>query len=114
MKSGSRTSGRTLLRPVLDEGRGKQRRLEVVEVNAGQGLRDVQFARFAVQADAVPVEHAVGRVRVLLDFKDDQPRAERVNPSAGQEHGVARPHAHAMKALGHGAGLDLAARTRRG
>ena len=67
----------------------------------------MQFARFAVQAEAVPIEHPIGRVGVLLDFKDDQARAERVNPAAGQEHGVARPHAHAMKTLGHGASLDL-------
>src|SRR5262249_37156345 len=69
-----------------------QGRLEVVEVDASQGLLDVQFARFAVQTDAVPVEYAIGGIRILLNFENDQSRADSVNASAPQKHGVAFVH----------------------
>ncbi len=48
------------------------RRLEVIEINAGERLGDVQLARLALQPDAIPIEHPVSGVRVLLDFKNYQ------------------------------------------
>ena len=60
---------------------GDERRLEVVKVDAGQRLCDVEFARFVVETCAVPVEHAVGGVGVLLDFKNNVPRADGVEAS---------------------------------
>src|SRR5882724_185709 len=39
-----------------------QFRFKVIKINARERLRDVQFARLAVEAGAVPVEHAIRRV----------------------------------------------------
>src|SRR5712672_679747 len=73
--------------------------LEIVEINAGERLRDVQFARLAVESNAIPVEYAVGRVRVLLDLKNHQAVADGMNAAAGQEQRVARAHRDAMKTI---------------
>ena len=43
-----------------------------IEINARERLRDVQFARLAIKADAVPVKDAIRRVRVLLDLKNHE------------------------------------------
>src|SRR5579884_3136890 len=48
---------------------------KIFKINAGERLLNVQFARHAVQPDAVPIKHAIGGVRVLLDFKNDIARA---------------------------------------
>ena len=39
-----------------------QFRLEVIEINAGERLRNMQFARLAVKADTVPIDDAIRRV----------------------------------------------------
>ena len=83
------------------------RRLEIVEINARKRLRDVQFARLAIQPDAVPIEYPVSGVRVLLDFKNHQAGADGVDAAAGQEHRVARAHGNAMETFRHFAGPDF-------
>src|SRR5688572_11665043 len=57
---------------------GDKAGLKVIEINAGERLRDVELSKLSIEAAAVPVEDAVGRVRVLLDFEDDIPRADGV------------------------------------
>ena len=58
----------------------------------------MQLPRLASRMiDAVPVEHTIGRVRVLLDLKNHQARADRVDPSAGQEHRIATFDRQAME-----------------
>jgi hypothetical protein len=42
----------------------------------------VKLARFAVQAEAVPIEDPVRRVAVLLDLVDEQPAAKRMQAAA--------------------------------
>ena len=51
--------------------------------------------------DAVPVEHAIGRVRILLDFKNHQAGADGMDAAARQKHRVARAHRNAMKTFRH-------------
>ena len=68
----------------------------------------MQLARFAVQSKPVPVENAVGRVRVLLDLKNHNAGADGMNAAARKEHHIPRLHRHAMKAICHRAVLDLA------
>ena len=72
----------------------------VGEVNRGERFGDVECARFSVEARAVPVEDAVGRVAVLLDLHDEAAGADRVAAPARDEHRVARPHWHAVEQVG--------------
>src|SRR5437016_1019261 len=72
-----------------------QRRFEILEVDALQRLFHVQLARFAVQSRPVPVENAVGRVRVLLDLKHHNAGADGMNAAARKEHHIPRLHRHA-------------------
>lgn len=65
------------------------RGLEVVEVDAGEGMSDVEVAGLAVETEAVPVEDAVGRIGVLLDFVDEESRADGVEAAGGDENGIA-------------------------
>ena len=84
----------------------RERRLEIVEINARERLGNVQFARFAVEAHAVPIEYPVSGVRVLLDFENHQAGADGVDPAAGQKHRVARAHGNAVETFRHFAGLN--------
>jgi len=38
----------------------------------------MEFARFAIESEAIPIEDAVGRVGVLLDFVNQESCADRV------------------------------------
>ncbi len=78
-----------------------QLRLKVIKINARQRLRDVQVARLAIETNAVPVEHAICRVRVLLDLKNHQAIANGVDATTRQKHRVAGAHRNAMKTIGH-------------
>ena len=91
-----------------------QLRLEVIEIDARQRLRQMQIARMAVQAHAVPIEHAVGGIGILLDLKDHQAVADGMDPPARQEHRVAGAHRDAVKAIGHVAVVDLLLELRAG
>jgi hypothetical protein len=67
----------------------------------------MESARISVQANTVPIEDAVGGVGVLLDFENDEARADGMDAPAGQEHGVAGFDLNPMEAVSDGSGLDL-------
>src|SRR5437867_549912 len=67
-----------------------QVRLEIIEVYALERLFDVKLAWLPVQSKTVPVKHAIGRVRILLDLENNDPGADAMHASAGQEHCVTR------------------------
>ena len=73
---------------------------EVVEVNAGKRLRDMEFARFAVESAAIPIEDTVGGVGVLLDFVNQESGADRVEAAGGNEDRVTGLGAYRMHAVG--------------
>lgn len=79
---------------------------EIVEVDAGEGLGDVEFAWVAIEAGAVPIEDAVGGVRVLLDFVDQESRADGVEAAGGDEDGVAGGGGEGVDEVGDGAVVD--------
>ena len=90
-----------------DVAGGDEGGLEVVKIDAGEGLRDVEFAGFAIEAFAVPIVHAVGGVGVLLDLEDDEAAADGVDAAAGEKHGIASANGDAMETISDGAGVDL-------
>ena len=71
----------------------------IFEVDACERLFDVQIAGLAAFVDAIPVEHAISRIRVLLHFKNHEARANGMHAAAGQEHRVARFHRHTMETI---------------
>src|SRR5262245_25920461 len=73
---------------------------KILEVNAGQRLLDMQLARLAIEPDSVPIKDPIGRVGILLDFKDEQPGANGVKASARQKNGVAGFDGNTMNTLG--------------
>ena len=58
--------------------RGVHGGLKIVKVDAGKRLADVELAGGAIESEAVPIEDAVGGVRVLLDFVDEKPLMKKV------------------------------------
>ena len=69
-----------------------------IEVDALQGFGDVKLPGFAVVAEAVPVEDAVGRVGGRLDLGDEQARSDGVGGSGRQEMAFAWLHGHPGRA----------------
>jgi hypothetical protein len=88
--------------------------LEVVEIDARERFLDVQFARLAVKADAVPVVNAIRGVGILLDLEDHIAAADGMDASAGQEQRGVLFGFDAMKAFRHGAVRDAALEFRAG
>ncbi len=66
----------------------------------------MEFARFAVESEAVPIENAVGRVGVLLDFVNQESRADRMEAAGGDEDRITGRGAHRMHAVGDRAICD--------
>lgn len=85
----------------------------VVEVDALERFADVKLARFSVEAEAVPIEDAVGGVGVLLDFVDEESGADGVESAGGDEDGVAVVRSDGVDVIGDGAvgdgGFELVA-----
>src|SRR4051812_39798743 len=63
-------------------------RFNVVEVNAVEGLLNMELARLSIETDAIPIEDPVSGVRILLDFKQHNARADGMHPPAWQKHHV--------------------------
>ncbi len=78
------------------------RRLEIDEVDAGERLLDVEVAGFTIEAEAVPVEHTVGGIGILLDFMDEQARADGMESAGGNENGFAGLRFDRMDEVGGG------------
>src|SRR6202051_3698999 len=51
-------------------------RLAIVEVDTLQPLIDMQLPSFTVFVETIPIEHAISRVAVLLDFHQQIARAD--------------------------------------
>lgn len=66
----------------------------------------MEFARFAVESEAVPIKDAVGRVGVLLDFVNQKSRADRMEAAGGDEDRITGRWAHRMHAIGDRAICD--------
>ena len=64
-------------------------RLDVVEIDASEGLLNVEVAGLTVGPHAAPVVHAIGGVRVLLDFMNEKSCADGVEPAGLDEKGIA-------------------------
>lgn len=73
-----------------------------------QRLRDVQGARLSVRAHAAVIVHAVRHVGILLDLRDDDPLADRVQRAGGNEEHVTLVHRRSVQHLGEGVVLDPA------
>src|ERR1700730_11225561 len=78
-----------------------ERRRYVFEVDRLQGFIYVQLARFAAVIDAVPIEHAVSGVAILLDLDQQITCANCMKPPCRQKHGVAGFDAASMNAVCH-------------
>ena len=76
-------------------------RFDIVEVDRGERFFDVQVAGPAIEADAVPVEDAVGGIGVLLDLDDHVSAADSVDAPARDEDGIPFFHRHLEDLLGH-------------
>src|SRR5262245_17776025 len=68
----------------------------------------MQLARFSVQTDPVPVEHAIRGVRVLLNLEQHEAGANRMKTSARQKHRVSLLHSNTMHAVSNRAVPDAA------
>ena len=60
----------------------------------------MQRARFSIRSLSIPIEDAIGRVAVLLNFDNEIAAADRVDAAARQKHGVAGLHRDAMNVIG--------------
>ena len=81
-------------------------RLKILKIYTRERFLDMKLPGFAIQPHAVPVIDTIRRIRVLLDFKNDQSSANRVNAPTRQEHGIALPDRDSMKAFAHAAATD--------
>ena len=76
---------------------------DVGEVDGGEGLFDMEVARFAIEAESIPVEDAIGGVAVLLDFVDEKAGADGVEASGGDEEAIAGARMEDVDEVGGGA-----------
>jgi len=60
----------------------------------------MEFARFAIESEAVPIEDAIGRVGVLLDFVNQKSRANRMEAAGSDEDRLTGRGTHRMHAIG--------------
>ena len=76
---------------------------DVGEVDGGEGLFDVEVARFAIEAESVPVEDAIGGVAVLLDLVDEEASADGVEATGGDKEAIAGARIEDVDEVGGGA-----------
>lgn len=76
---------------------------DVGEVDGGEGLFDMEVARFAIEAESIPIEDAIGGVAVLLDFVDQEASADGVEASGGDEEAIAGARMEDVDEVGGGA-----------
>ncbi len=79
---------------------GFELRFDIVEIDAGERLLDVQIAGLAVGVDAVPIEHPVSRIRVLLNFMNEKSRTDGMEPAGFDEQGIASFGSDGMNEIG--------------
>ena len=77
-----------------------QSRLNVIEIDALYRLLDLQLPRGASGwIDAIPVEYAVSRVAILLDFDQQIACAYRMKTAGWQENSIARLNGNPMNVI---------------
>lgn len=79
---------------------------DIVEVDRAQRLIDMQLSRPAGIIFPVPIEDAIRRVAVLLDFDQDIAAADPVKSAGRQKHRVAGFDRKAVNEIGDFAGID--------
>src|SRR6266576_2347799 len=67
-------------------------RSNIVEIDALQGLCNMERSRLACVIDAVPIENTIRGVAVLLDLNQDITGAYGVKSARGKKHGVTSLH----------------------
>ena len=72
---------------------------KVIEVDTLQRFSDVEGPQFTVQSDSVPIEGAVGCIRVLLDFEDQHAGSNGMQASRGNDDGLSGTGAHGVHRL---------------
>src|SRR5580704_11850200 len=75
----------------------------LAELNDLKRLFDMQIAQLAFAVTAIVIVDAIGDVRVLLDFAQDQARADRVRGSGGNKNRIASTHRNVFEAILGGA-----------
>ena len=68
----------------------------------------MQVARLALRVAAIVIEDAIGDVRVLLDFAEDEAAADCVRGAGGNEDGITGAHRNVFEAVLGGAVGDRA------
>jgi hypothetical protein len=76
---------------------------DVGEVDGGEGLFDMEVARFAIEAESIPVEDAIGGVAVLLDLVNEEAGADGVEAAGGDEKAIAGARMEDVDEVGGGA-----------
>ena len=80
-----------------------QLRLHVFEIDALNCLLNVQIPLLAGRrVCAVPIEHTVSRIAILLDFDQQIAGAYRVNTAGREENGIACLNGNFMNVIDHG------------
>ena len=83
--------------------RGLEGGSDVGEVDGGEGLFDMEVARFAIEAESIPVEDAIGGVAVLLDLVNEEACADGVEAAGGDEEAIAGARMEGVDEVGGGA-----------
>ena len=78
----------------------------LAELDYLQCFFDVQVARLALRVAAIVIVDAIGDVRVLLDFAEDEAAADGVRGAGGNEDGIARAHRNVFEQILGGAVHD--------
>ena len=79
----------------------------VFEIDAFEGLFDVQFPGTSVRVGSVPVKEPVSGVAVLLNLGDEASSADRMAASAGDEQSVPALNGNSVKQGGSGLFVEV-------
>ena len=80
----------------------------IFEIDALQGLFNMQRPRLTGVIDAIPIEKAISGVAVLLHLNQNIACANGVKSAGGQEHCVASLHRDSMDTFGNCSGMERA------
>lgn len=86
----------------------------VFEIDAFEGLFDVQFPGTSVRVGSVPVKEPVSGVAVLLNLGDEASSADRMAASAGDEQSIPALNGNPMKQGCGGLSAEMMAKDFRG
>ena len=86
----------------------------IVEIDAFEGLFDVQFPGTSVRVGSVPVKEPVSGVAVLLNLGDEASCSDGMAASAGDEQSVPALNGNSVKQGGGGLSAEMMAKDFRG